>query len=400
MLVAAQQLPKWKSGYLDLHHISTGRGTVAYVVLPNGQAMLIDMGENESESDNGRRATPKPNSSKSAAEWTFDYIKAFAPEKQKLKLDFAVLSHFDNDHIGTIERSTRFHQQGQYPLSGITELGSLMPIGKLVDRGYDFPIDISNIENTKKFRLDTGLVNRVIGLKKFVDYQVAENGMKYEKVEVGSANQFKINNPKQYANFQIIPLFANGQLKNSWNDSIGFERYKRADYPGENPLSIGLRISYGKFDYYTGGDINGINHLGQSDFNSMEAHAGPVIGPVDVATLNHHGNRDSHNEYFVRNIRPSVWIGQSWSSSHPGEDVIRRLTFTDVYPGERDLFTTYRAEANELVIGRRNKKSPYKGKPGHIVVRVYPDGEHYDVFVLNDENTNREILSKISYTSR
>jgi Predicted hydrolase (metallo-beta-lactamase superfamily) len=126
--------------------------------------------------------------------------------------------------------------------------------------------------------------------------------------------------------------------------------------------------------------------------NSLEAHAGPVVGPVDVATLNHHGNRDSQSPHFVRSLRPRVWVQQCWSSDHPGEEVLRRVTSRKLYPGERDLFTTDMLEANVLVIGDR-VNSAYKNLHGHVVVRVFDEGQQYQIFVLDDYSPLREVLA-------
>ena len=38
-------LPQWKDGYLDLHHINTGRGSCAFYIFPDGTTMLFDAGE-------------------------------------------------------------------------------------------------------------------------------------------------------------------------------------------------------------------------------------------------------------------------------------------------------------------------------------------------------------------
>ena len=38
-------LPAWQEGYLDLHHINTGRGNCAYYIFPDGTTMLFDAGE-------------------------------------------------------------------------------------------------------------------------------------------------------------------------------------------------------------------------------------------------------------------------------------------------------------------------------------------------------------------
>jgi hypothetical protein len=34
----------WKRGYLDIHHISTGRGSSAFILGPDGTTMMIDAG--------------------------------------------------------------------------------------------------------------------------------------------------------------------------------------------------------------------------------------------------------------------------------------------------------------------------------------------------------------------
>ena len=169
--------------------------------------------------------------------------------------------------------------------------------------------------------------------------------------------------------------------------------YKSGTYPGENPLSVCLKITYGPFDYFTGGDISGIDELGQTNLQAMETQVAPVIGPVDVATLNHHGNRDSQSPFYVKNLRPKVWIQQCWSSDHPGEEVLRRITSRSLYPGERMIFTTDMLESNIQVIGNKVTDS-YSNLHGHVVVRVMPGGVTYQIFVLNDFSVKREVIEQ------
>jgi hypothetical protein len=105
------------------------------------------------------------------------------------------------------------------------------------------------------------------------------------------------------------------------------------------------------------------------------------------------------NSYFVSSLRPRVWIQQNWSSDHPGEEVLRRVTSKELYPGKRDLFATVMLEANKLVIGSRIDES-YRSQEGHIVVRVYPGGDRYTVFVLKDRTTRREVVAQFDYLSK
>jgi hypothetical protein len=122
----------------------------------------------------------------------------------------------------------------------------------------------------------------------------------------------------------------------------------------------------------------------------VETPVAKAVGEVDVAVMDHHGNRDSHNEFHVKTLRPRVWIGQSWSSDHPGHEVLRRITSTYLYPGERDLFATNMLEANKLVIGPSLERS-YKSIDGHILVRVLAGGKQYYVIILDDESEQREV---------
>jgi hypothetical protein len=162
--------------------------------------------------------------------------------------------------------------------------------------------------------------------------------------------------------------------------------------PGENQLSNALRIDYGDFRYYAGGDNPGVADLGAPKWNDVETPMTKAIGEVDVAVMDHHGNRDSHNEYSIKTLRPRVWIQQTWSSDHPGHEVLRRVTSEYLYPGPRDLFATNMLEANKLVIGPALERS-YKSMDGHIVLRVMPGGKTYYVIILNDENEVNEVKS-------
>ncbi|MDR0844026.1 MAG: twin-arginine translocation signal domain-containing protein, partial [Tannerella sp.] len=38
-------LPDWQDGFLDIHHICTGRGESTFIIAPDGTTMLIDAGD-------------------------------------------------------------------------------------------------------------------------------------------------------------------------------------------------------------------------------------------------------------------------------------------------------------------------------------------------------------------
>jgi hypothetical protein len=121
---------------------------------------------------------------------------------------------------------------------------------------------------------------------------------------------------------------------------------------------------------------------GYPAWQDVETPVAKATGPVDVALLNHHGNRDSQNAFFVSTLRPRVWVFHVWSSDHPAHDVLDRMLSTRLYPGPRDVFSTNMIEANRIVIGPMLDR--LAASQGHVVVRVAPGGATYRVIVLDD----------------
>src|SRR5690606_33220209 len=77
-----QQLPTWEKGWLDIHHISTGRGDAAFFVFPDATTLLIDAGdmsETHPRTLSARNTKRLPNTTRSAPEWIVEYIKQFSP---------------------------------------------------------------------------------------------------------------------------------------------------------------------------------------------------------------------------------------------------------------------------------------------------------------------------------
>jgi beta-lactamase superfamily II metal-dependent hydrolase len=392
-----QQLPAWEPGFLDIHHINTGRGDAAFIVFPDGTTLLVDAGdmsETHARTTSSRNAKLVPNRSKSAPEWIVDYIDQFIPKNQKRQLDYALITHYHDDHFGEIDSLRKMAPDG-YQLTGIMEVGTLIPIKKVIDRGLNFPINLKDatVQSEERFSKDAyGMIPTLKEYWKFITFQSKKVGLENEALKVGHTDQIVLKNtPNIYPEFSVQNLFSNGVI---WTgeDTNTHALFQAGEYPGENPLSDGIRIDYGKFNYYTGGDISGIDGFGQTDIHSLESYVAPIIGPVDVATLNHHGNRDSQNPYYVRTIRPRVWIQQNWTADHPGEEVLRRITSKTLYPGERDIFSTIMLQGTKDVIGGRLDQ--YKSQEGHIVVRVYNHGNNYDIYVLNDTSEEREIRTK------
>lgn len=390
---AKQFLPPWTPGYLYIHHISTGRGNAAYVVMPDGTTMLIDAGEADQqfvESVAPLKPFPaKPNATHSAGYWIAQYVRRFAPSGKPVTLDFALITHFHTDHIGTILPSSPMSSTGAYRLAGITEVADLVPIKTLVDRAapkYNAPVDLRACRQGNSGR----------SLQNYLDF--VEFRMRHSEPVVGlhpgELDQIRMQHPQEYPDFHIRNIASSGII---WTGRDGdvqhyipFDAVKDCDYD-ENPFSNVIKIIDGKFSYYTGGDIPGVRDYTQPLWRDVETPVSAVVGPVDVMTLDHHGNRDSTNGAILRALQPRVIIQQNWLSAQPGEEVVVRMASQEYYPGPRDVFSTGMIPETRISIGPIMDRI-YRSYRGHVVVRVAPGGSTYEVFVLNDDTDASEVI--------
>ena len=369
-----QPLPAWTPGTLDIHQINTGRGNAALLVFPDGTSMLLDAGDGGNAPPRG--TVPKPDASRTPGEWIARYIRHMLPP-QNAALDYGYLTHFHSDHMGFPVASTKTAQNGAYKLTGITEVGDLIPIKLMLDRGwpdYSYPAPLN----------DAGVAN----YRKFLEWQRANTRMQVERFKPGRNDQIVLKrDPAKYPNFEVRNVASNGEVwtgvgTNTRAYHPRIADLKPEDYPTENMCSSVLRVSYGKFDFYSGGDIPGARRDGAPLWNDMETPVAQAVGPVEVALVNHHANRDSQNAFFVSTLRPQVFMISVWSSDHPSHDVLERLLSERLYPGPRDVFATNMLEANRIVVGPMLDR--LKSSQGHIVVRVAPGGDTFRVIILDD----------------
>jgi glyoxylase-like metal-dependent hydrolase (beta-lactamase superfamily II) len=92
--------PVWSVGFMDIHHINTGRGECVFAILPDGTTLMIDAGETGASP---RVTDARPDDSKSAGEWITRYISHMMRPLPEKKLDYIFLTHFHNDHMGDVK---------------------------------------------------------------------------------------------------------------------------------------------------------------------------------------------------------------------------------------------------------------------------------------------------------
>ena len=93
-----QIFPSWSQGFLDIHHINSGKGESVFIVMPDGTTMLVDAGAT-SRPKSGV-TDQKPDASRTSGEWISRYILHMMEDLPSKKLDYILLTHFDGDHIG------------------------------------------------------------------------------------------------------------------------------------------------------------------------------------------------------------------------------------------------------------------------------------------------------------
>lgn len=398
-IVKGQSISPWQEGLLEIHHINTGSGNSTFFVFPDGTTMLLDAGDVDrsvkTRMNNPLKIAPQlPDSTFSAAQSIHEYLLHRSPATQ---IDYAVITHFHPDHYGAISPSSKTSRYGSYTLSGITEVHEYTPIKKLIDRNYpayQYPVDIA------KNNFDSATFNNYLN---FIQYHLSRKSFSVEALKAGSKNQIAlVHKPTKYPSFQVRNIKSNGDIwtgegegsTNALPASISRNLYN------ENPLSMAFKISYGAFDYFTGGDMTGIMGFGFPSWFDVETPVAKVVGKVDAMTLNHHGMRDASNEFFLKTLAPRVIVQQSWSSNHPGEEVLHRIISPATYEGQRDIFATYVHSETITTYGRWVTDN-YKSIRGHIVIRVLSGGSEFMVYILDDTKRDSPIVKTFGpYPSR
>lgn len=329
---------RWVPGTLEIHHIYVGQGDAVLVIAPSGKTLLYDIGE---------RDWPLHDN----ADLVTQYITQVTGKKE---LDYIVLSHFHQDHVG----NSKLTESGSQYDGGIFYLlkKKAIKVHKVIDRGFD-PI-----------------LPRTPIATKYKQFSESEEGKKLLPRETAKLGPGQIDLGKE---LNIMVVAANGK---AWKDgkevTILSEAEIKADPPpSENDLSLCLKISWNDFEYFIGGDLSGQDNVSPFGYkyHDIESGVADAIGNVEVYRVSHHGSDHSSNEKFVNTLDPEVSIDSSGTGNrfgHPRQTVIDRLLNTS------DLFITSREG------GASGAKYKRAVEGGNVVVRVYNGGYNYDVSVV------------------
>ena len=385
-----KRLKGWQEGYMDIHHISTGRGPAIFFMLPDGTRLLVDAGDlgDPSRWTHKEIMPAVPNDNKRPAEWIARYIEHFStPLNKEAYLDYAMITHFDTDHYGILDHLAIEVEGKPYKYTGMTHLANLIAVRTMIDRGYpnyDYP-------TVEKFRKRNG--------KLFKNYELflkerEANGLKNEQFAVGSDKQLVLkNNALLYPTFRIQNIAGNGRIwtgEGNATRSVVPANAPEGSYVNENSSSCVFRLEYGNFAYYMGGDISGTwSKKKNNPWNDVQSQVSKVIGTVDVALADHHGYRDSMNDNLLKALNTNAVVLPVWDLYHPHPNAMKRI----INNGVTEVFPAGMTAENLAKLTEQGLADVIR-PAGHIVVRVYKGGKKYQIFVLNDRSLDYEIIYK------
>lgn len=369
--LVGKQLPAWSEGYLDIHTISTGRGECLLIVMPDGTSMVVDAGEIVYKSKPSKKskygmALPRPNNEVRPVKVYADYIRNFMPYKDTI--DYYHLSHFHMDHMGQIIKRYKVDEEGGYVKTGPTELFHHIPFREANDRAYP---------DYEKWPAQATSVKLLENYRKFLDYHTAKGDLKATKFELGGSNQFPLRHkPSAYPNFNIENVCVNGYVWDKFQNKV-INVYNGRTIR-ENASSCGFVIRYGKFDFFTAGDIG--------DYYDFECIVAQAVGKVDAAKANHHLSPHSMVERTMKALAPQVMSVTSFSNREIQPD---QSKFGFISKLGCRMYCTSVGEAMLKNYPKVYRKC--RSVSGHIVFRVEPDGERFWVYVLDDYDSEYRI---------
>ncbi|ADV82998.1 ComEC/Rec2 family competence protein [Terriglobus saanensis] len=366
----ATPLPRWTPGVLEIHHIATQRGNSALFILPDGSTMMVDAGAIYGETP--YLSETRPSSAHRPGEWLGRYAKRRLDAAGLKGIDTFLATHLHGDHIGYLSPQCPPSSQGTHHLTGVSDVAAILPIARYVDRALpDFSYPIPAEQDFQK------------NYRAFLNSEV-QAGRKVERFRVGANDQFSLLDPGKHPDFEVRNLAANGEVWTGKGEATQklfpeLTRLKTEEFPSENACSCAIRMRYGKFSYYTGGDLTSETNFGRDPWRDVESPAAEVCGPVSVAVANHHGYFNANGERFVHALQPKVFVIESWDSAHPTVNVLNNLFSKTLYPGKRDVFATTVKAENRIANKRTDNLA---SREGHIVLRVEPGGLNFTVHIL------------------
>lgn len=355
----------WRPGALDIHVLSTGRGDAALIVGPQGDLVLVDAGAATGDPNfmlPGRPDTFFRSPGTTAGPVIAAYVQRRMRETGAAGLGALVATHLHDDHV-----------------SGIACVARELPIALLVDP--DFPdYGYPAFEGAEA-------IERYVA---FARARAAAGG-RVEALRVGRTDQILLPGAELRAVAARGVVWTGEEPGNEGTAGSNLRSVfpprstlAPSDYPNENGCCGALRLRFGGFSAFFGGDLTDWADAGARPWMDALTPTAEAIGRVDVALVPHHGLYDATGPRTVRALSPKVWIVSAWHVTHPSPSTVERLFHPRLNPRLSAVYATGMSDAAVTLSGRFGRQ--FASRSGHVVVRVDPGGEAFRVVVTDDRD--------------
>ena len=379
-------LPAWRKGELDIHFIHTGVGEQTFFIFPDGTTMLLDCGDTH-HAKYMLEVPPRPNDARYGGEWVSRYIQRLVPRRE---IDYAMVSHWHGDHTGDLAFGGKTTSDGRV-VCGLPLVGEDFAFRHYFDHQYPNIGEHARDPDPGSLQL----------MREWIPYACAR-GMQAHRFEVGATDQIRLlRDAASYPEFEVRNIAANGVVWDGAGGVVDAARTHiaktRRDSIHENRPSAAIRLRYGAFTYYSGGD-NELTMVGEDGREfSWEGLIGRTVGPVDVCKTNHHAGTFGMSPEFVREVRAQAYLSSVWQARMVDHKSLSAMCSRTLYPGDRTVCFGCIADSCRGVAAK------YGGDiapAGHAVVRVAPGGGEFRVFTLSAADEMMTVLFERTFRSR
>ena len=396
----------WKPGEFQVHFIHTGVCESMLAIFPDSTSMLLDCGD-QAAITRGPHAVPiVPGPHRLAGEWIARYVMRVNPRGRDV--DWAVISHFHQDHAGTPYWQKFPSVPAPFPgapaeparispdcaRSGIGLAAEFLRFRRATDRGFPGYDDPRPIDTPEAILVSRHVRSAWKALRE-------RDGLEVEPFRLGAADQFV---PEHGAapDFSVRNVCANGRLampdgsiRDLYADGLARGAFHKP--LNENAMSLGMVFSYGPFRFASCGDFSDrfTDPDGRAVF--IEDSLGEAVGAVDVAKVTHHGHH-ALGRALARALAPRVWIACVWDNLHCTDDSMESI-FDPALPDEKQPMLV-----QTVLPVRPDGERPWwrfvppQCRTGcHAVLTVPPGGERYTVSLLDARDERMRLCAEYRF---
>lgn len=245
---------------LDIYFIDVEGGQATLIVTLTGESLLIDAGFPSTGTFSSKPGDP-------AVARDPQRILAAARAAGIRQIDNLMLTHYHADHAG-----------------GVSELAQLMPIRRFIDHGVPGPDAEKGVAGTQ------AVYDAYVALRAKGPHILAKTG---DRLPIAGIDAVVLATGGATIS---TPLAGAGQANAACVGS-GVPAQEKT----ENPLSLGVKIQFGRFRFLNLGDLSGPPLFALACPNNL-------IGEVDVYQITHHGGADAADPSMFKAVNPRVAV--------------------------------------------------------------------------------------------